>query len=581
MSRQDEKKPEVSVIIPVYNAQKYIRQTMDYLLHQTLESIELIFVDDQSTDQSREIIMEYKKQYPQKIFLYDSQHGGPGEARNIGIKHARADYIGFADADDYMEYDMYEKMFEETKKQSCDLVYTPYYLIRDCKKKVMGQLSIPLDISQLIFQGEVSFWTKLIHKDLLKKVGEIPAIWFEDTAYMPVLFSYAQNIVYLDEPLYYYMKREGSITNRMEDRKTLDTIRAENYALEHCNPKYLSAVAARVADRILFNIRTRWYYSGEFMKHLKEHKDLFLENPILKQYPMRYQKILHYIEYPGEKIPEILYVTAFGKEKEQHKRQALQYAKEVFEIEAKLVILDEETCDVFETDQVRKAYEDGNYEYVGHYFAIKHLFENGGIYLGEGIELHQSFEYLRSFSSFFGFLDENTFTDRVIGCCKGDKVIKELWKTYKYPPFYKDPMEPLKNRIRNILVAFAGVRLDNQTHFYDYPCAVFDSSVFVIQGNHAMHVCSHNFEKYYKDHAYTVLPTSTVVSLAGKSSEDAKDLRQELNRVTALKNKLLGQRKELRRENRKLKRKVEAYENSTSWRWTAVFRKGGRLLRKL
>lgn len=67
MSRQDEKKREVSVIIPVYNAQKYIRQTMDYLLHQTLESIELIFVDNQSTDQSREIIMEYKKQYPQKI----------------------------------------------------------------------------------------------------------------------------------------------------------------------------------------------------------------------------------------------------------------------------------------------------------------------------------------------------------------------------------------------------------------------------------------------------------------------------------------------------------------------------------
>ena len=96
-----------------------------------------------------------------------------------------------------------------------------------------------------------------------------------------------------------------------------------------------------------------------------------------------------------------------------------------------------------------------------------------------------------------------------------------------------------------------------------------------------MHVCSHNFEKYYKDQAYTVLPTSTVVSLAGKSSEDVKDLRQELNRVTALKNKLLGQRKELRQKNRKLKRKVEAYENSTSWRWTAVFRKGGRLLRKL
>lgn len=130
-----ENRPEVSVVIPVYNAEKYLRQTMNYLLYQTLEEIEFIFVDDGSSDRSVTIIQEYMEQYKDKIYLYHTDHTGPGGARNKGIEHARADYIGFADADDYMEYDMYEKMLYVAKKENHDLVYTPYYLVRDDKKK--------------------------------------------------------------------------------------------------------------------------------------------------------------------------------------------------------------------------------------------------------------------------------------------------------------------------------------------------------------------------------------------------------------------------------------------------------------
>ena len=100
--------PEVSVVIPVYNAEKYLRQTMSYLLYQTLEEIEFIFVDDGSSDHSVSIIEEYMQMHPNKISLYHTDHTGPGGARNKGIECARADYIGFADADDYMEYSMYE-----------------------------------------------------------------------------------------------------------------------------------------------------------------------------------------------------------------------------------------------------------------------------------------------------------------------------------------------------------------------------------------------------------------------------------------------------------------------------------------
>lgn len=556
-------------MIPVYNAEKYLRQTMSYLLYQTLEKIEFIFVDDGSSDQSVAIIEEYMKRYKDKIYLYHTDHEGPGGARNKGIESARADYIGFADADDYMEYDMYEKMLYAARKGNHDLVYTPYYLVRDNKKRIHGRLNQPIEKNQLIFHGEVAFWSKLIHKDLIAKTGKIPQIWFEDTAYMLPLFSYAENPVYFDEPLYFYVKREGSITNSMDDKKTLDTIVAEDYAVKHCKEEYKEAVAARVADRILFNMKTRWIYFDRFVQHLKKYRDILEDNQVLKTYPVRYQKVINYLEFPEERIPKNLFVTDFG----QHKEDFDEYKEKVFSDGCKLIILNEENCDISETEQVRQAYKEGNLEYVAHYFVVKNLWMHGGIYLGEGIKIQKPLEFQRCFSSFFGFLDKDTFTDRVMGCVKNDPTIKQLWNTYRYPQFYEDVFLPLKDRMKNILVAYAGVTMDDQTHLHEYPCAVFQSSVFVAGGRDSMHVCSHDFTKNYKEDGYTVLPDATVESFVSTKTETPDRVRQELERVTLLKNKLLNQRKELRKENKRLKKKIGEYESSTSWRMTAVFRK--------
>lgn len=569
MKQYHENIPEVSVVIPVYNAEKYLRQTMSYLLYQTLEKIEFIFVDDGSSDQSVAIIEEYMKRYKDKIYLYHTDHEGPGGARNKGIESARADYIGFADADDYMEYDMYEKMLYAARKGNHDLVYTPYYLVRDNKKRIHGRLNQPIEKNQLIFHGEVAFWSKLIHKDLIAKTGKIPQIWFEDTAYMLPLFSYAENPVYFDEPLYFYVKREGSITNSMDDKKTLDTIVAEDYAVKHCKEEYKEAVAARVADRILFNMKTRWIYFDRFVQHLKKYRDILEDNQVLKTYPVRYQKVINYLEFPEERIPKNLFVTDFG----QHKEDFDEYKEKVFSDGCKLIILNEENCDISETEQVRQAYKEGNLEYVAHYFVVKNLWMHGGIYLGEGIKIQKPLEFQRCFSSFFGFLDKDTFTDRVMGCVKNDPTIKQLWNTYRYPQFYEDAFLPLKDRMKNILVAYAGVTMDDQTHLHEYPCAVFQSSVFVAGGRDPMHVCSHDFTKNYKEDGYTVLPDATVESFVSTKTETPDRVRQELERVTLLKNKLLNQRKELRKENKRLKKKIREYESSTSWRMTAVFRK--------
>ena len=104
------KKIKVSVCIPVYNMEKYIEDCIKSLVNQTLKEIELIFVNDGSTDNSLNILNEYKKQYPDIIKVISQENKGLGGARNKGLELASGEYIGFVDADDFVEPNMYERL---------------------------------------------------------------------------------------------------------------------------------------------------------------------------------------------------------------------------------------------------------------------------------------------------------------------------------------------------------------------------------------------------------------------------------------------------------------------------------------
>ena len=93
--------PKVSVIIPVFNSEKYLHACLDSVINQTLKELEIIVVDDGSTDSSREILEDYKSRYPDKVYLYFKENGGQGSARNSGIMLSRGEYIGFVDSDEY------------------------------------------------------------------------------------------------------------------------------------------------------------------------------------------------------------------------------------------------------------------------------------------------------------------------------------------------------------------------------------------------------------------------------------------------------------------------------------------------
>ena len=105
--------PKVSVVVPVYNVERYLERCLDSLVYQTLKDIEIIVVNDGSTDKSEVIIQKYAKSYPKKVFAFNKPNGGLSDARNYGIGKCHSDYIGFVDSDDYVDLDMFENLYNK------------------------------------------------------------------------------------------------------------------------------------------------------------------------------------------------------------------------------------------------------------------------------------------------------------------------------------------------------------------------------------------------------------------------------------------------------------------------------------
>lgn len=122
---------KVSVIVPVYNSERYLRDCLESLLNQTLTELEIILVDDASTDKSFEIMAEYKSQYPKIKIFKSEQNKGQGASRNIGMSLVTGEYIGFLDSDDYVTPTMYENLYNAAKENNADIATTRLTFVKD------------------------------------------------------------------------------------------------------------------------------------------------------------------------------------------------------------------------------------------------------------------------------------------------------------------------------------------------------------------------------------------------------------------------------------------------------------------
>jgi len=195
------KNVKISVIIPVYNVIDFLKECLGSVLNQTYKNLEIILVDDGSTDGSSQICDEYKKK-DRRIQVIHKENGGLSDARNYGMKYAKGEYIAFLDSDDYVENTMYEKLYNKAISENADYVECDFYWVYPNKKKEDKGFRYT-NKKEMFVHARVVAWNKLIKRDVIKEK-------FPYGKLLPNITKFA----FVEEPLIYYIQRENSLVNK-------------------------------------------------------------------------------------------------------------------------------------------------------------------------------------------------------------------------------------------------------------------------------------------------------------------------------------------------------------------------------
>ncbi|MFP7470623.1 glycosyltransferase family A protein [Niallia taxi] len=210
--------PLISIIIPVYNVEAYITRCLDSLKNQTYKHIEIVVINDGSTDNSLSIVEEIGKT-ENRIRIYNKENGGQASARNLGISIARGEYFMFVDSDDYLDNNAVQACVEIVNSQQCDLIVFDYYKVNKQGQKQHIHLGTELHTCSA---GPCN---KLFSRKLWENYRFPEGYWYEDLGIVPVVVANASNIAKIDQALYFYdVSRETSQTNTINPLKLNDKI---------------------------------------------------------------------------------------------------------------------------------------------------------------------------------------------------------------------------------------------------------------------------------------------------------------------------------------------------------------------
>ena len=224
---------EISIIVPVYNVEKYLNKCVDSILNQTFKEFELILVDDGSPDNSGAICDQYAKK-DSRVKVIHKENGGLSSARNAGIEVAQGKYLGFIDSDDYIAEDMYEILYQNIKKYNADIssvelisVYNDRFKLKDYSPeiKVLNQEQA----MQVVLEGTDFYayaWNKLYNRNLFNEIRFPKGKTFEDAFIIMKILKRANKVVISNVEKYFYVKRQNSIMSSTFSKKTFDVIDA-------------------------------------------------------------------------------------------------------------------------------------------------------------------------------------------------------------------------------------------------------------------------------------------------------------------------------------------------------------------
>ena len=261
----------ISIIIPVYNGEKYLKRCLDSIVNQTIFSeLQIIVVNDGSTDNTLSIIKKYKEVYGDNIVVANIPNGGVSNARNVGIEIATGKYLTFVDADDWVDQGCYEKMYRKAQESLVDIVAAGFFISNDNK-----------DILKEVV-GKIRFDTKL-------KIAE-------DRKFLFDVFLVARSVYFIPDIFYHYYQNADSVMHNISGSLNMDGIKVSQLILDKIAESFQELKP--YAESMYISMACRVYCELEEnnQKNSREYKKL--KNDI-KQYRLidgiRYMSVKHLI----------------------------------------------------------------------------------------------------------------------------------------------------------------------------------------------------------------------------------------------------------------------------------------------
>lgn len=280
---------KVSVIVPVYNTEKYLEKCLESIVNQTYKDIEIIIINDGSTDNSSKIINKYVDKYSNIVYKEITNHG-QGYARNLGIKLSSGDYIMFLDSDDYVDVDIISKMIN--KIGTCDVVVCDIY-------KVIGNELVNFKNYYNYFKDNINLMlshpgpvAKLYKKEVIKNVSFLENVYYEDLSFTPVISLNVNKVCYINEYLYYYVIHANSTMLKKEFNEKINSIFKVMDYLKDKLKSYPEELEYLHIEHLLYSATLRYLDYDDTQKYLKKINDIMIKYPNWKK--NKYYKMKSY-----------------------------------------------------------------------------------------------------------------------------------------------------------------------------------------------------------------------------------------------------------------------------------------------
>lgn len=241
--------PKVSVIVPCYNVEKYVKRCLESLTHQTLKDIEIICIDDKSNDNTLKILRDYARKDKRIQVIKKQKNQGVAIARNDGLKKSRGTYVSFVDPDDYVDLDFYEKLYNAAIQTKADIIKGNVLIYND---NIIRKSKLNSKIHDNVFNFCAEHWSAIYKKTFLTKNKLIypeNIMTGQDSAFLSKLVVLKPSLVIQNDVFYHYVNRTDSLDSQiLTHNKVLSRINMLNYKLDILRENTFSAES----DRNLF-----------------------------------------------------------------------------------------------------------------------------------------------------------------------------------------------------------------------------------------------------------------------------------------------------------------------------------------